>query len=177
MRRSEIADAICMADSSERQLDGRSDVRTYRTQHQAIIGWALAIFIVGMGVVALVLPTARGHGGYVIAPIALVGAVGMARFALCGVRVSAGGVRVANILHTRDLAWEQVKEFRLSQFGACQIELKDGTWVSIVGIEQSNLAGMAKRQDTPERRMITGLNQLLREHTGGGAQPPPNSET
>ena len=129
--------------------------------------------MVGVGVVVLLLPTARRHGGYVIAVGAFVAAVGFVRFARCGVRVSAGGVRVTNMLRTTDLEWGQIREFKLSPVGACQIGLKDGRWVSIIGIEQTNLAWLTKRRDTPEGRMIAELNECLREHGGNSDSGPP----
>ncbi len=104
-----------------------------------------------------------------IAGAAFLAAVGIARFARCGVHVTASGVRVTNMLSTTDLAWQQIKEFKLSPVGACLIRLKDGRWVSIIGIEQTNLAWLTNRQDTPERRMISELNELLREHAGNSA--------
>jgi hypothetical protein len=146
--------------------------RVYHSSPQVVIGWCGAAVLVALGVVVLLLPKAHHHGGYVIAGAAFVIAVGSARFARCGVRVSAGGVRVTNMLSTTDVEWRQIREFKLSPVGACLIGLKDGRWVSIIGIEQTNLAWLTKRRDTPERRMIAGLNELLREH-GGNSDPDP----
>lgn len=143
--------------------------RTYRTRQQAVIGWAAAVVTAGVGVVVLLLPAAHRHGKYVIAGAAFVAAVGMVRFARCSVRVSPDGVRVTNLLNTKNLAWGQIREFKLSPVGACLIGLKDGKWVSLTGIEQTNIAWLTKRQNTPERGMIDELNGLLRDH--GGDQP------
>jgi hypothetical protein len=137
--------------------------RVYQSRPQVLFGWCGAAVMVGVGIVVLLLPTAHRHGGYVIAGAAFVAAVGSARFARCGVRVSAGGVRVTNILSTTDLEWSQIKEFKLSPVGACLVGLKDGRWIALIGIEQTNWAWLTKRQDTPERRMIAELNELLRE--------------
>jgi hypothetical protein len=149
-----------------------SPVRVYQSRPQVVIGWCGAVVMVALGVVVLLLPTARRHGGYVIAGAAFVAAVGFVRFARCGVHVSAGGVRVTNLLRTTDLEWGQIREFKLSPVGACLIGLNDGTWVALIGIEQTNLAWLTKRRDTPERRMIAELNQLLREHGGNSDQNP-----
>lgn len=146
--------------------------RVYQSRVQVVIGWCLAAVMVGLGVMVLLLPTARRHGGYVIAGGAFVAAVGLARFGRCGVRVSAGGVRVTNMLRTTDLEWGQIREFKLSPVGACLIGLNDGRWVGMIGIEQTNLAWLTKRRDTPERRMIAELNELLREHGGNSDQSP-----
>lgn len=116
---------------------------------------------------ALVSPTFRSHGGYVVAVVALVVAAGMVRFARCGVRVSAKRVRVTNMFRTVDLPWEQIREFKLSPVGASLVGLKSGRWVQLTGIEQTNIAFLRKEQDTPERSMIAELNELLREHTAG----------
>jgi hypothetical protein len=144
----------------------------YQSKLQAVIGWCLAALMVALGVMVVLLPIARSHGGYVIAGGALVAAVGFVRFARCGVRVSAAGVRVTNMLSTTDLEWGQIKEFKLSPVGACLIGLKDGRWVALVGIEQTNLAALTKRRDTPESRMIAELNELLWEHGGNSDQSP-----
>ena len=128
--------------------------------------------MVALGIMVLLLPTAHRHGGYVIAAFAFVAAVGLARFARCGVRVSVGGVRVTNMLRTTDLGWDQIREFKLSPVGACLIGLKDGGWVGIIGIEQTNWAWLTKRRDTPERHMIEELNELLRMHSGNSSQSP-----
>lgn len=45
------------------------------------------------------------------------------------------------------------------------VTLKNGGWVSIIGIEQTNLAWLTKRRNTKATRMIEDLNELLREHT------------
>jgi Bacterial PH domain len=142
--------------------------RVYQSRPQVLFGWCGAAVMVGLGLVAVVQPTARSHGGYAIAGVAVVIAVGLARFARCGVRVSAGGVRVTNMLRTTDLQWGQIREFKLSPVGACLIGLKDGRWVGIIGIEQTNWAWLTKRQHTPEKGMIAELNGLLREHDGNG---------
>jgi Bacterial PH domain len=147
--------------------------RFYRTKQQGVIGWIAAVVTAGGSVVVLVSSTARHHGGYVLAPMGVVLAAGMIRFALCGVLVTLDGVRVRNMFTTTVLAWEQIKEFRLSQFGACQIALKNGKWVAIDGIEQTNIAGLTHRQDTRERGMIDELNALRHEHTGGAATTAP----
>ena len=147
-------------------VDTPRSERVFRSAQQAGIGWILAVLVVALGVVVLLLPTADRHGGYVIAIVAFLIAVGMGRFARCGVYASAGGVRVKNIVRTTDLAWGKIKEFRVTAFGPCQIALTDGTWVSIVGIQQSNLQGKTRRQDTPASRMIADLNGLLQEHAG-----------
>jgi hypothetical protein len=131
-----------------------------------VIGWVLAVARVATGVLVLLLPQTHGHGGYVMGAVAFVAAVAAGQFARCGVYVLSGDVRVRNMLRTTELAWEQVKEFKLSQFGACQIALTDGRWVSIIGTEQTNLEGMKRRQNTPARRMIADLNRLLREDAG-----------
>jgi Bacterial PH domain len=135
--------------------------RVYQSRLQVVIGWALSAVAIGIGVVVLLLPTAHRHGGFVIAGVAFLVAVGLARFARCGVRISTSGIRVTNMLRTTDLEWGQIREFKLSPVGACLIGLKDGRWVSIIGIEQTNLAWLTRRQDTPERRMIVELNELL----------------
>lgn len=153
----------------ERSAPAHADngrIVVYQSRVQVVFGWALAAVMVGVGVVVLILPTAHRHGGYVIAAVAFVAAAGLARFARCGVRVSADSVRVTNMLRTTDLEWGQIREFKLSPVGACQIGLKDGRWVGITGIERTNLAWLKNRQDTPERRMIAELNELLREHDG-----------
>lgn len=75
----------------------------------------MAVITAGVGVV--VLPTHHRHGGYVIAPVAFVVAVGMIRFARCGVFVTTDGVRVRSMVKTTALAWDQIEEFKLSQFG------------------------------------------------------------
>jgi hypothetical protein len=152
--------------------DAGSPDRVYQSRPQVLFGWCGAAVMVGVGVMVLLLPTARRHGGYVIAGAAFVAAVGFVRFARCGVRVSAGGIRVTNMLRTTDLEWRQIKEFKLSPVGACLIGLKDGRWVALVGIEQTNLAALTKRRDTPESRMIAELNELLREHGGSSDQSP-----
>ncbi|HTD08367.1 MAG TPA: PH domain-containing protein [Solirubrobacteraceae bacterium] len=144
--------------------EAMSPDRVFQSRPQVLFGWCGAVVMVALTVVVLLLPTARTHGGYVIAAFAFVAAVGSARFARCGVRVSAGGVRVTNMLRTTDLEWDQIREFKLSPVGACLIGLKDGGWVAIIGIEQTNWAWLTKRRDTPERRMIGELNELLREH-------------
>lgn len=141
-----------------------------------MIAWICVVLMVGAAAVAVLQPTARSHGGYVIAVIALVGAGGGVRFGRSGVYVSAGGVRVRNVLSTRDLAWEQIREFKLSPVGASLVGLKDGTWVSIIGIEQTNWARLTKRQNTPERGMIEELNELLREHAGNGGAGPASAD-
>jgi hypothetical protein len=146
--------------------------RVYQSRLQVLFGWCGAVVMVGVGFIVLLLPTARSHGGYVIAAIAFIAAVGLARFAWCGVRVSMGGVRVTNMLRTTDLEWDQIREFKLSPVGACLIGLKDGRWVGIIGIEQTNWAWLTKRRDTPERHMIEELNELLRERGGNGDQSP-----
>jgi hypothetical protein len=145
--------------------------RVYQSRPQVLFGWCGAALMVALGVVVLLLPKAHRHGGYVIAGAAVVAAVGFVRFARCGVRVSAGGVRVTNMLRTTDLEWDQIREFKLSPVGACLIGLKNGSWVALIGIEQTNLAALTKRRDTPERRMIAELKELLREH-GGNSDPP-----
>jgi hypothetical protein len=149
-----------------------SPVRVYQSRPQVLFGWCSAVVMVALGVVVLLLPTAHRHGGYVIAGVAFVAAVGFVRFARCGVRVSAGGVRVTNMLRTTDLEWGQIREFKLSPVGACLIGLNDGRWVALIGIEQTNLAWLTKRHDTSERHMIAELNQLLREHGGNSDQNP-----
>jgi Bacterial PH domain len=150
--------------------EAMSPIRVYQSRPQVLFGWCGAALMVALGVMVLLLPTAHRHGGYVIAAFAFVAAVGLARFARCGVRVSAGGVRVTNMLRTTDLEWDQIREFKLSPVGACLIGLKDGRWVGIIGIEQTNWAWLTKRRDTPERRMIGELNELLREHGGNSEQ-------
>ena len=146
--------------------------RVYQSRPQVLFGWCGATVMMGLGIVVLLLSTAHRHGGYVIAGVAVVIAVGLVRFARCGVRVSAGGVRVTNMLRTTDLEWGQIREFKLSPVGACLIGLKDGSWVALIGIEQTNWAWLTKRQDTPERHMIAELNELLREHGGNSDQNP-----
>jgi hypothetical protein len=69
------------------------------------------------------------------------------------------------MFNTTVLAWNQITEFKLSQFGASVIALNSGKSVPIDGIEQTNIAGMTNRQGTREHRMIDELNKLLREHT------------
>jgi len=140
--------------------------RVYQSRLQVLFGWCGAAAMVGLGLVAVVQPTARSHGGYVIAGVAVVIAAGLGRFARCGVRVSAGGVRVTNMLRTTELEWGQIREFKLSPMGASLIGLNDGRWVGIIGIQQTNWAWLTKRQDTPEKGMIAELNALLREHDG-----------
>jgi hypothetical protein len=149
-----------------------SSDRVYQSRPQVLFGWCGAAVMVVVGIVVLLLPTAHRHGGYVIAGVAFVAAVGLARFARCGVRVSAGGVRVTNMLSTTDLEWGQIREFKLSPVGACLIGLKDGRSVGIIGIEQTNWAWLTKRRDTSERHMIAELNELLREHGGNSDQSP-----
>ncbi len=146
--------------------------RVYQSRPQVLFGWCGAAVMVGVGIMVVLLPTARSHGGYVIAAFAFIAAVGLARFASCGVRVSVGGVRVTNMLRTTDLEWDQIREFKLSPVGACLVGLKDGRWVGIIGIEQANWAWLTKRRDTPERHMIEELNELLRERSGNGDQSP-----
>jgi hypothetical protein len=114
--------------------------RAYQSREQVVIAWIAVVLTVGGGVVVLLLPAAHRHGKYVIAGVAFLVALSVARVARSGVYVSAGGVRVRNVLSTTDLAWEQIREFKLSPVGACLIGLKDGTWVSIIGIEQTNWA-------------------------------------
>lgn len=128
--------------------------------------------MVGVGIAVLVITTSRRPGGYVIAGIAFLAAVGFVRFARCGVRTSASGVRVTNMSRTRHLKWGQIQEFKLSPVGACLIGLKDGRWVGIIGIEQTNWAWLTNRHDTPERHMIDDVNQLLREHDGNSGSDP-----
>jgi hypothetical protein len=84
---------------------------------------------------------------------------------------------VTNMLKTTDLEWGQIREFKLSPVGACLIGLKDGRWVALIGIEQTNLAWLTKRRDTPERHMIAELNELLREHAGTVTRVPPPGAT
>lgn len=146
--------------------------RVYQSRLQVVIGWCGAALMVGVGMMVLLLPTARRHGGYVITGIAFVAAVAFARFARCGVRVSAGGIRVTNMLRTTDLEWNQIREFKLSPVGACLIGLNDGRRVGMIGIEQANLAWLTKRRDTPKRRMIAELNTLLRERGGNADESP-----
>jgi len=146
--------------------------RVYQSRPQVLFGWCGAAVMVALGVVVLLLPKAHRHGGYAIAAFAFVAAVGFVRFARCGVRVSAGGIRVTNMLRTTDLEWDQIREFKLSPVGACLIGLKDGRWVGIIGIEQTNWAWLTKRRDTSERHMIEELNELLRERGGNGDQSP-----
>lgn len=140
--------------------------RTYRTEHQAVVGWLGAAAMVALGTGISLGPAPSSRGGYEIVAVAILIAIGCARFARCGVYVSAGGVRVRNVLRTTDLAWGQIKEFRLAAAGPCQIALQDGKWISITGIQQTNLQWMTRRQDTPASRMIADLNDVLREHAG-----------
>jgi hypothetical protein len=153
--------------------DATHPKRFYQSRRQGILAWNGAAFMVAVAVFVLLVPTARHHGGYVIAGVALLIAVGMARFARCGVHVTTAGVRVTKLLSTIDVRWDEIREFRLAPVGACLLGLKDGRWVAIGGIEQTNLDGMTRRQDTPERRMIEELNDLLREHTGVNSTIPP----
>lgn len=146
--------------------------RSYRSTQQAVIGWTLAAAMVVGGVIVLLLPTARHHGGYVIAPVALITAVICARFARSGVDVTGTGVRVTGVFSTTEMEWEEIREFKLSPFGASVVGLKDGRWIGLTGIEQTNLAWLRKITDTPERRMIDELNEILREHAGEGAGSP-----
>jgi hypothetical protein len=140
--------------------------RFYQSGRQGVIAWCGAGFVVAVAVFVLLDPTARHHGGYVIAGVALLIALGMARFARCGVHVTTAGVRVTKLLSTIDLPWDEIREFKLAPVGACLLGLKDGRWVAISGLQQTNLDGLNGREDTPERRMIKELNDLLREHTG-----------
>lgn len=139
--------------------------RFYRSRLQVIFGWLCAVMTVGLSAMVLVLPTARHHGGYVLAPIFLLFATGCVRFARCGVHVTPTGVRVTNMLSSKSLAWQDIEGFELSRFGASVVRLKGGGVVAIVGIEQTNIAGLLKRKNTPERRMIDQLNALLAEHS------------
>lgn len=134
---------------------------------QAVIGWVGAVLLVG-GIVAAawLSPTFRNHGGYIVTVAGLLMAAVSARFARCGVHASRAGIRVTNMLSVTDLTWDQIKEFKLSPVGACLISLTDGKWISITGIEQTNLAWMTNRMDTPERRMIAELNECLRKQRG-----------
>lgn len=143
--------------------------RVYRTTQQHVGGWVLAVIAAGTGMGVLLVPTHGRPDGYVIALVAFAAAVGMVRFARCGVFVTSDGVRVRNMFKTTVLAWGQIKEFRLSPVGPSQISLKNGKWVSIVGIEQTNIAGLTNRQNTRERRMIDELNELLRTHAKSAA--------
>jgi hypothetical protein len=145
------------------RADTKGHERVYRTAHQVVIGWVLAAAATAVGVLVLLLPGAHRHGGYAIAAVAFLAAVGLARFARCGVYVSTGGVRVRNLLRTTDLAWAQIKEFKLSAAGSSQIALENGKWISIVGIQQTNLDWMTKRHNTSARQLIADLNELLTE--------------
>jgi hypothetical protein len=151
--------------------------RVFRTRQQLVIGWIGVLATMGVGVVVLLLPTDGRHGRLVIAAAAFFAAAGIARFAWCGVRVTATGVRVTNMLSNTDLAWDTIREFKISRVGACLVSLNDGRWVSITGIQQTNLAGMIDRQDTPERRMINQLNALLLEHGSRAVQTPAHSKS
>jgi Bacterial PH domain len=141
--------------------EGVSTDHVYQSRPQVLLGWCSAAVMAGVGVMVLLLPTAHRHGGYVIAGAAFAAAVAAARFARCGVRVSASGVRVTNMLRTTDLEWDQIKEFKLSPVGACLIGLNNGRWIALIGIEQTNLAWLTRRRDTPERHMIAELNETL----------------
>lgn len=148
-----------------------SQRRVFRTRHQFVIGWFGVVTTVGVGAVVLLLPPDGRHGRFVVAAAAFLAAVGVFRFTQCSVRVTATGVRVTNMLSTIDLPWNRIREFEISRIGPCLISLKDGGYVSIVGIQQTNLAGMMDRQDTSERRMIEQLNTLLRdEHAAPDAE-------
>src|ERR1700727_3533220 len=58
--------------------------RVYQSRLQVLFGWCGAAVMVGVGIMVLFLPTARSHGGYGIAAIAFIAAVGLARFAWVG---------------------------------------------------------------------------------------------
>jgi hypothetical protein len=145
----------------------------YQTRHQRIGGRAGAIAMLGTSVVVVVQPTARTHGGYVLAVIALAAAIGGLRFSRCALHVTGDGVHVVNMLQSVDVRWEEIKAFDLSRIGACSIELLNGRWVSITGIQQQNIAGFLNWQGTRERGMIDELNALLHEHTGRAATTAP----
>jgi hypothetical protein len=141
-----------------------SPYRVYQTRQQVIVGWLGSLIAASAAIVVLLLPTHDRHGGYLIAAIACLAALGAARFAMCGVRTSPAGVRVRNLFTTTDLTWDQIREFKLSPVGACLIGLDNRTWISIVGVEQTNFAWLTNRGDTRENHMIDELNKLLREH-------------
>jgi hypothetical protein len=151
----------------------RSTHRVYQTSQQVVAGWVGSLVAASTAIVVLLLPTHDRQGGYLIAAIACLAALGAARFAMCGVRTSPSGVRVRNLFTTTDLAWDEIREFKLSPVGACLIGLKNGAWVSMIGIEQTNFAWLTNRRDTREKHMIDELNQLLREHTSPGPTPGP----
>jgi Bacterial PH domain len=138
--------------------------RVYRSSLQLVAGLGLSVVMVALAVGCVLQPTARSHGGYVIAVVAIVLAAGMVKFALSGVRVSADGVRVMNVFRTTAVKWEEIEEFRLSTVGACVVMLKDGGAVPIDGIEQTNLEALTRRKNTSERNMIEELNELLQKH-------------
>jgi hypothetical protein len=146
-------------------VDGSRSGHVYQSRQQLVFGWVGAVVTTGTGIGVLLLPHAGRHGGYVVAAAAFLAAVGMVRFARCGVRITPDGVRVTNIFNRKDLVWEQIQEFKLSPVGACQISLQDGTWVSITGLEQTNLEWLTNRRRTPTRRTIDELNELLRDHS------------
>ena len=161
-------DAITLlATDSPTTAEAEAPSRVYRSSLQLVAGLGLSVVMVGLAAGCVLQPTARSHGGYVIAAVAIVAAAGMVRFALSGVRVSADGVRVMNMFKTTHLEWQQIREFKLSSVGACVIGLEDGRWVAVIGIEQTNWAALTRRHDTPERRMIEELNELLHQHRDG----------
>ena len=148
----------------------------YRSQLQAVVGWICAAIMVALAPVAVADPTARHHGGYVLAVILLLIAVGMVRAARCGVRASATGVRIVNLRGSIDLPWERIDAFELSPYGASRVALKDGRRILLTGIEQSNWAFMTNKRDTQERYMIDELNRLLHKHAAGDRAPTAHEE-
>jgi hypothetical protein len=136
--------------------------RTYRTRHQQVIAWILVCVLLVAAVTFVVVPH-ESNSVYVTGVMSLAAAVGLGRFALCRVIASDDGVRVVNLLQTVQLAWEEIDGFEVAPYGPCQIRLKNGESVSLTGIQQKNISGMLRTQDTPERRMIDELNALLEE--------------
>ncbi|WP_406299591.1 PH domain-containing protein [Embleya sp. NBC_00888] len=117
--------------------------RTWYAKRSRLITAVLGVVIlVGLCVLALMLPEKGGWGFGSRMGVALTGVLGLAAMLMLGrpkVVAASSGVTVVNLLRTTHLEWAQIVRVYLRQGDPwAQIDMSNGDTLAVMGIQTSN---------------------------------------
>jgi hypothetical protein len=147
----------------------QNPTRPIRSRRQVRVAcvFGVVLIVLGIGSAPRVTPAWAGlvQGGVFVA-------VGLGEIALFAVRtgiwVTPRGVRVRNPFVTFEVPWDEIREFRIGRHGpfpaVCLIDLTDGSTRYAFSVAVPNRA--LNDPNVRERRIVTGLNELLNERRG-----------
>lgn len=145
--------------------------RVVRSPNQLWFAWLWGGLFTLLGVAETVHP-AR-HVGHLTGLVLIV--VGLGPILLFVIRtglwITDTGIRVRNPLSSYDLAWTQIKGFRIGRHGAFSkcllIDTLDGQTRYAFAVQVANLS-----LKNPEKHFVANLNQALAEHRNATRQLP-----